>query len=167
MRMEGAAKDLLLYQLKMLPNFFSCNLKWGVLIFKKIPFSSPSPSNMLLDVGGKNSSQAILRDLNHSAQHLLNKQEFNNQKGESPLTNYLGMEFTHISHEKGIVDLQLGLPWCSDSKESACSAGDPGSVPGSGRSPGERIGNSFQYSCLENPMDRGAWQVHGVAKSQT
>ena len=73
MRMEGAAKDLLLYQLKMLPNFFSCNLKWGVLIFLKIPFSSPSPSNMLLDVGGKNSSQAILRDLNHSDQHLLNK----------------------------------------------------------------------------------------------
>ena len=52
--------------------------------------------------------------------------------------------------------------------ESACSAGDRGSIPGSGRSPGEGHGNPLQYSCLENPMDRGAWwaTVHGVAKSQ-
>ena len=57
----------------------------------------------------------------------------------------------------------------SDGKESACSAGDPGSIPGSGRSPGEGNGNSLQYSCLENPMDGGAWwaTVHGVTKSQT
>ena len=47
----------------------------------------------------------------------------------------------------------------SVSKESACSAGDPGSIPGSGRSPGEGNGNSPQYSCLENPMDRGALQA--------
>ena len=55
------------------------------------------------------------------------------------------------------------------SKESACSERDLGSVPGSGRSPGEGKGNPLQYSCLENPMDRGAWwaTVHGVAKSQT
>jgi len=47
--------------------------------------------------------------------------------------------------------------------------GDPGSIPGSGRSPGEGNGNPLQYSCLENPMDGGAWQatVHGVSKSQT
>ena len=44
----------------------------------------------------------------------------------------------------------------SDGKESCCSAGDPSSIPGSGRSPGEGNGNSLQYSCLENPMDRGA-----------
>ena len=44
----------------------------------------------------------------------------------------------------------------SDGKESACSAGDPGLIPGSGRSPGEGNDNPFQYSCLENPMDRGA-----------
>ena len=51
--------------------------------------------------------------------------------------------------------------------ESACSAGDPDSIPGSGRSPGEENGNPFQYSCLENSMDRGAWRatVYGVAKS--
>ena len=44
-------------------------------------------------------------------------------------------------------------------KESACNAGDPGSIPGSGRSPGEGYGNPLQYSFLENPMDRGAWQA--------
>ena len=47
----------------------------------------------------------------------------------------------------------------SDGKESACSAGDPGSIPGSGRSLGERNGNPHQYSCLENPVDRGAWRA--------
>ena len=54
-------------------------------------------------------------------------------------------------------------------KESACSAGDPGLIPGSGRSPGGGNSNPLQSSCLENSMDRGAWQatVHGVAKSWT
>ena len=57
-------------------------------------------------------------------------------------------------------------------KESACSAGDTGDmgpIPGLGRSPGEGNGNLFQYSCLEDPMDRGAWwtTVHGVPKSRT
>ena len=57
----------------------------------------------------------------------------------------------------------------SDSKESACNAGDPGSIPGSGRCPGEGNSNPLQYSGLENCMDRGAWwaAVHGVAKSWT
>ena len=54
----------------------------------------------------------------------------------------------------------------SDGKELACDAGDLGSVPGSGRLPGGRHANPLQYSCLENPMDRGAWRatVHGVAQ---
>ena len=53
--------------------------------------------------------------------------------------------------------------------ESACSAGDLGLMPGLGRSPGDGNGNPLQYSCLENPMDGGAWQatVHGVAKNRT
>ena len=53
--------------------------------------------------------------------------------------------------------------------KAACSAGDLGSIPGSGRSPGEGSGNPHQYSCLENPMEGGAWQalVYGVTKSQT
>ena len=51
-------------------------------------------------------------------------------------------------------------------KESVCNAGDKGLIPGSGRSPGEGNGNPLQYSCLESPKDRGAWQVivHEVAK---
>ena len=59
-----------------------------------------------------------------------------------------------------------GCPRSSIGKESACSAGDLGSIPGSGRCPGEGNGNPLQYSYLENPMDRGAWQgtVHGVAR---
>ena len=63
----------------------------------------------------------------------------------------------------------LGFPGGSEVKASSCSAGDLGSIPRSGRSPGEGNGNSLQYSCLENPMDGGAWwaTVHGVAKSWT
>ena len=61
----------------------------------------------------------------------------------------------------------MGFPWRSVYKESACSAVDLDSIPGSGRSPGEGNGNPLQYPCLENLMDRGAWwaAVHGVAKS--
>ena len=64
--------------------------------------------------------------------------------------------------------LNRGFPRSSAGKESACSAGVSGSIPGLGRSPGEGDGTPFQYSGLENPMDRGAWRatVHGVAKSQ-
>ena len=63
----------------------------------------------------------------------------------------------------------LGFPGGSDSKESTCDAGDLGSIPGSGRSPGERNGYPLQCSCLENPMDRGACQstVQRVIKSGT
>ena len=63
-----------------------------------------------------------------------------------------------------------GFPDGSDSKDPICNAGDVmGSIPGMGRSAGGGNGNPLQYSCLENPMDRGAWQatVHGVTKSQT
>ena len=65
--------------------------------------------------------------------------------------------------------LPLGFPGGLDSKESACSAGDPDLIPGSGRSPEEGNGYPLQYSYLENSMDRGAWQatVHRVTKSQT
>ena len=63
----------------------------------------------------------------------------------------------------------MGFPGGSDSKESACNSGDPGSIPGLGRSPGEVNGYPLQYSSLENSMDRGVWRatVHGVTKNQT
>ena len=66
------------------------------------------------------------------------------------------------------VFLFLGIPGGSEAKESDYNAGDLGSIPGSGRSPGKGNGNPLQYSCLENSMDRGAWwaTVHRVAKSR-
>jgi len=63
----------------------------------------------------------------------------------------------------------LDFPGGLDCKESTCNAGDPGSTPGLRRAPGEGNDNPFQYSCLENSMNIGAWwtTVYGVAKSQT
>ena len=57
----------------------------------------------------------------------------------------------------GFTDLWSSFPAVSDGKASACNAGDPGLIPGSGRSPGEGNGNPLRYSCLENYMDGGAW----------
>ena len=64
---------------------------------------------------------------------------------------------------------QIGFPGGADDKKSAYNIGDPGLIPGSGRSPGEGNGNPLQYTCLENPMDSRAWlaTVHGVAKNRT
>ena len=75
------------------------------------------------------------------------------------------MKIAFIGH----VHLTASKPFSSDGKASACNAGDLGSIPGSGGSPGEGNGNPLQYSCLENPMDGGTWgaTVHRVAKSQT
>ena len=66
----------------------------------------------------------------------------------------------------GLTSFTMGFPGGSDGKASACDAGDLGLIPGSGRPPGEGNGNPLQFSCLENPMDRGAWwvPVHGVAR---
>ena len=65
--------------------------------------------------------------------------------------------------------MDLGFSGGSDSKDSVCNAGNLGSIPGLGKSPGEGNDNPLQYSCLENLMDRVAWRapVHGVAKSRT
>ena len=65
--------------------------------------------------------------------------------------------------------VDFGFPGGSEVKASACNAGDLGLIPGLGRSPGEGNGNPLQYSCPENPMDKGAWWVivHRVAKSRT
>ena len=84
--------------------------------------------------------------------------------GDPGLTPGLGR-----STGKRIGYLLQGFPGGSEVKASACNAGDLGSIPGSGRSPGEGNGNPLQYSCLENPMDGGAWwaTVHGVTKSRT
>ena len=62
----------------------------------------------------------------------------------------------------------MGFPGSSTGKETACNMGNPGLIPGSERSSGGGHDNPLQYSCLENPMNRGTWQatVHGVTKSQ-
>ena len=63
----------------------------------------------------------------------------------------------------------MGFPGGSDSKKSVCNSGDPGLIPGLGRSPEEENNSPLQYPCLENPTDTGHWQamVHGVSKSWT
>ena len=74
-----------------------------------------------------------------------------------------------IGEKDAISKSVTGFPGGSDGKASAYNAGDPDLIPGSGRSPGKGNGNPLQYSCLENPMEGGAWwaTVHGVAKSWT
>ena len=62
-----------------------------------------------------------------------------------------------VWHIYRAVCMSLGFPSASDGKESTCNAGDPGSIPGSGSSPGGGHGNPLQYSFLGNPMDRGGW----------
>ena len=76
--------------------------------------------------------------------------------------------FSYLYWAVSIIKVVL-FPGGSEVKASACNAGDLGSIPVSGRSPGEGNVSPLQYSCLENPMDEGAWQatVHGVANSQT
>ena len=76
----------------------------------------------------------------------------------------------HLSyHTQRILKGLMGFPGGSDGKESVRNAGDLGLIPGLGRFPGEGNGYPLRYSCLENPMDRGAWwaAVYGVAKSWT
>ena len=86
---------------------------------------------------------------------------------EAPV-QFLGWEVP-LRRDRLPIPVFWGFPGGSDGKESAFNAGDLGSIPGLGRSPGGRHGNPLQYSYLENPMDRGDWQatVHGVEMSQT
>ena len=76
-------------------------------------------------------------------------------------------EVCNIMEEYVHLELKASLPGGSDGKASACNAGGPSSILGSGRSPGEGNGNPLQYSCLENSMDWGTWwaTVHGVTKN--
>ena len=72
----------------------------------------------------------------------------------SPRVGHDWVTFTSLHFSSSLYE---GFPGGSEGKASACSAGDLGLIPGSGRSPGEGNGNPLQYSCLENPMDREAW----------
>ena len=96
-----------------------------------------------------------------------NPQEHRRRSSEQSSKQYM----SNNTGNKGDTTLsQEGFPGGSDGKESTCpagDAGDPGSIPGSGRSPGEGNGNSLQYSCLGNPMDRGAWGLQSVGSDRT
>ena len=86
-------------------------------------------------------------------------------------TNILTEQYIALAFE-GTVSVLRGLPWWLNSKESSCNTGatgDTGLITGSGWSPGEGHGNPLQYSCLKNPMDRGAWWtiVHRISKEPT
>ena len=109
--------------------------------WSRLPF--PSPGN-LPDPGTKPTSPAW-------------------QAGSSPLR--------HLGSPRAfwVILNASWLTWWLSGKESACNAGDQGSIPGSGRSPREGNGNLFQYFCLENSMERGAWQAifHMVTNSRT
>ena len=85
---------------------------------------------------------------------------------ENLLFMHILYEWLHHSKLLHLTSI-VAFPGGSDSKAPACSAGDPCSIPGLGRSPGEGNGNPVQYSCLENSMGKGAWQAtaHGVAES--
>ena len=85
--------------------------------------------------------------------------------GNGALTSALMLKWSH----QGWPSSDKVLPWWLSFKELTCNVGDPSLIPGLGKSPGEGNGYWLQSSCLENPMDRGAWRatVHGVAKSQT
>ena len=85
---------------------------------------------------------------------------------KSSWSNFDFPSFSIIILHSLLSNVWRGFPGGSDGKESACNVGDPSSNPGLGRSPGEGNGNPLQYSCLENPKDKEAWQatVHGVAK---
>ena len=88
---------------------------------------------------------------------------FTNYVTLGKLPDVCGLQF------RTLIIIHLGLPWWFNGKEAACNAGYLGSITGLGRSPGGGNGNPLQYSHLENPLDRGAWQatVHGFAKSRT
>jgi len=82
-------------------------------------------------------------------------------QGLNPGLQHWGQMFYYLSHQ--------GIPMVKNPPDNSGDIRDTGSIPGLGRFPGKGHGYSLQYSCLENPMDRGAWHatVHGIAESQT
>ena len=90
------------------------------------------------------------------------------KKRESDKGATKGRQACTRAQESSVIWLEAGagLPWWLSSKESTCNVGDQGLIPGAGRSTGEGNGNPLHYSCLGNPMDRGAWwaTVHEVSK---
>ena len=102
--------------------------------------------------------------------HQQQSQEFlQNMQIGTDTTGSLHVTLPSAKKENYVLGFPGGFPGGSEVKASASNVGDVGSIPGSGRSPGEGNGNPLQYSCLENPMDRRAWRatVCGVTESRT
>ena len=96
---------------------------------------------------------------------------YNNSAIVQSISNYskYNLQIKKLDPQNALLQRKWCFPGVSQVKASACNVGDPGSIPVSGKSPGEGNGNPLQYSCLQNPMDRGAWQamVYGAAESWT
>ena len=107
--------------------------------------------------------QLLLPDIHEESNSISVSQFLNMHDSDTNINHDLVMQSDQLAR-----DQVLSLPGVSEGKESAHNVGVPGSIPGLGRSPGEGNSNPLQDSCLENPMDGGAWQatVYGVAKSQ-
>ena len=104
-------------------------------------------------VHGVAKSRTRLSDFTHSLTHKYIKKEIYYEE----LAHAIVEKSPSLPRKVGGIIQSEGFPGGSEAKASAWNAGDPGSIPGSGRSPGEGNGNPLQYSCLENPMEGGAW----------
>ena len=114
-----------------------------------VKITCTATSRLMLDqTTGYHGPAKLTQKISHCTQHNRTR----------PLKYDLSQHVCHVleTSQKSRNNFILGFPDGSDSKESACNAGDPGSIPGSGRSPGEGNGNPLQHSFLGNPMDRGA-----------
>ena len=137
--------------------------------------STPDPTNILqrhLSCLCSWSQRCVFSCASSSGNNVPGEQR---QRQEDPLSfqwtlHYLSTLLAPVRRcPSSSLSVQLGFPGGSDGRESPDDAGDLGLIPGLGRSSGEAHSKLLRYSCLENPMDRGAWwaRVHGVAKSWT
>ena len=119
-----------------------------------------------LPSGKKN--KATNRKIRSTCTHIIHTKQQDTWKRVSLKVKKFNQHFSHWP-SKYQHSMSTGFPGGSDGKESACNAGDLSSISRSGRSSGEGSGYPHQYSCLENPLDRGAWwaTVYGVTRSQT
>ena len=151
------------------PHMLECKVKWalGSITMNKISGGDGIPAELF----------QILKDDAVTVLHSICQQIWKNSAVATRLEKVIFIPIPKKGNAKEcsnyhtialISHASKDFPGGSDGKASAYNAGDLGSIPGSGRSPGEGNGNPLQYSCLENPMDGGAWwaTVHGLAKSR-
>ena len=158
-------------------DILECEVKWdlGRLTMNKVSGGDGIPADLLKIL--KDAAAKVLHSICQqiwklSNGHRTGKSQFSFQSQRRAMPkNVQTTSQLHSFHMLARLSSKSfkGFPGGSEDKASASNAGDPSWIPGLGRSPGEGNGNPLQYSCLENPMDRGAlWAtVHGVTKSRT